>query len=178
MVVVLSSYELVNIAFYILLPWDKLSSTNAVAVAAATSLLGRPAGILITVLVALSCGGSITSNVFTAGRLTVAAAQRHYLPAFLSKRGLPRSRTASSEEDFASYTEFLRYLGAKDRAGVAKFDDGTTLFLVPPSDFLYKVLNVVGPERLYGVVLKFPQHAPIRPSMQPQSLNPGSPVKS
>ncbi|KAI4715229.1 hypothetical protein J4E89_000917, partial [Alternaria sp. Ai002NY15] len=43
MIVVLSSFELVNIAYYILVPWDKLSSNNAVAVAAATSLLGRPA---------------------------------------------------------------------------------------------------------------------------------------
>ncbi|GKC41277.1 nucleotide-binding alpha-beta plait domain-containing protein [Tanacetum coccineum] len=40
------------------------------------------------------------------------------------------------EEDFASYTEFLRYMGDRNRAGVAKFDNGTTLFLVPPSDFL------------------------------------------
>ncbi|KAL0432960.1 UNVERIFIED_CONTAM: Flowering time control protein FPA [Sesamum latifolium] len=45
-----------------------------------------------------------------------------------------------SEEDFSSYTEFLRYLIAKDRAGVAKLDDGTKLFLVPPSNFLTKVL--------------------------------------
>lgn len=30
------------------------------------------------------------------------------------------------------------------------------MFLVPPSDFLTKVLKVTGPERLYGVVLKFP----------------------
>ncbi|KAJ9558700.1 LOW QUALITY PROTEIN: hypothetical protein OSB04_013314 [Centaurea solstitialis] len=64
-----------------------------------------------------------------------------------------------SEEDFASYTELLRYLGDHNRAGVAKFDDGTTLFLVPPSEFLTTVLKVSGPERLYGVVLKFPQHA-------------------
>lgn len=71
-----------------------------------------------------------------------------------------------SENDFASYTEFLRYLGSKDRAGVAKLDDGTTLFLVPPSDFLTKVLNVPGPERLYGVVLKLPQQAPGGASMQ------------
>ncbi|XP_068665038.1 flowering time control protein FPA-like [Aristolochia californica] len=70
------------------------------------------------------------------------------------------------EEDFASYTEFLRYLGMKSRAGVAKFDDGTTLFLVPPSDFLSKVLNVVGPERLYGVVLKLPQQQPQHPIPQ------------
>lgn len=64
-----------------------------------------------------------------------------------------------SEEDFASYTEFLRYLGSKSRAGVARFDDGTTMFLVPPSDFLTQVLNVVGPERLYGVVLKLARQA-------------------
>ncbi|PIN04186.1 RNA-binding protein ELAV/HU (RRM superfamily) [Handroanthus impetiginosus] len=77
-----------------------------------------------------------------------------------------------SEEDFASYTEFLRYLGSRDRAGVAKFDDGTTLFLVPPSDFLTKVLKVSGPERLYGVVLKFRQVAPSITEMNPQSIHP------
>lgn len=74
-----------------------------------------------------------------------------------------------SEDDFASYTEFLRYLGAKNRAGVAKFVDGTTLFLVPPSDFLTKVLKVAGPERLYGVVLKFSAGSsgtPMPPSLQ------------
>ncbi|XP_068332419.1 flowering time control protein FPA-like isoform X2 [Pyrus communis] len=73
-----------------------------------------------------------------------------------------------SEDDFASYTEFLRYLGAKNRAGVAKFDDGMTLFLVPPSDFLKDVLKVAGPERLYGVVLKFPQQGPSTASMHEQ----------
>ncbi|KAF2322063.1 hypothetical protein GH714_006147 [Hevea brasiliensis] len=79
-----------------------------------------------------------------------------------------------SEDDFASYTEFLRYLGSKNRAGVAKFDDGTTLFLVPPSDFLTKVLKVAGPERLYGVVLKLPQHVPSNASeecMMPLDYN-------
>ncbi|CAN8286658.1 unnamed protein product [Cochlearia groenlandica] len=75
-----------------------------------------------------------------------------------------------SEEDFASYTEFLRYLGSKDRAGVAKLDDGTTLFLVPPSDFLTDVLKVSGPERLYGVVLKLPPPAvPVAASYRQES---------
>ncbi|KAF8393742.1 hypothetical protein HHK36_019940 [Tetracentron sinense] len=80
------------------------------------------------------------------------------------------------EDDFASYTEFLRYLSAKNRAGVAKFDDGTTLFLVPPSDFLTKVLNVSGPERLYGVVLKLTQQIPSNASIQQplQSIRPPS----
>ncbi|XP_011007413.1 PREDICTED: flowering time control protein FPA-like [Populus euphratica] len=77
-----------------------------------------------------------------------------------------------SEDDFASYTEFLHYLGSKNRAGVAKFDDGTTLFLVPPSDFLKNVLKVAGPERLYGVVLKLPHRAPNNTSMQQQLPQP------
>ncbi|KAI7743492.1 hypothetical protein M8C21_015216 [Ambrosia artemisiifolia] len=77
-----------------------------------------------------------------------------------------------SEEDFASYTEFVRYLGDRNRAGVAKFDDGTTLFLVPPSEFLSDVLNVSGPERLYGVVLKFPQHASASSSAGPLLTQP------
>ncbi|KDP43886.1 hypothetical protein JCGZ_20896 [Jatropha curcas] len=77
-----------------------------------------------------------------------------------------------SEDDFASYTEFLRYLGSKNRAGVAKFDDGTTLFLVPPSDFLTNVLKVVGPERLYGVVLKLPQQVPSSASVLAQLRQP------
>ncbi|XP_077253108.1 flowering time control protein FPA-like [Tasmannia lanceolata] len=76
-----------------------------------------------------------------------------------------------SEEDFASYTEFLRYLGVKNRAGVAKFDDGTTLFLVPPSEFLTKVLKVSGPERLYGVVLRLPQQSTgVGTQQPPQSI--------
>ncbi|KAK9141211.1 hypothetical protein Scep_010892 [Stephania cephalantha] len=73
-----------------------------------------------------------------------------------------------SEDDFVSYTEFLRYLGGKDRAGVAKLDDGTTLFLVPPSDFLTDVLNFSGPERLYGVVLRMAHQMLGAPSQQPQ----------
>jgi hypothetical protein len=101
MIVVLGSVEFINIAYYILLSWDKLSSNNAVAVSAATSLLGRPAGILITILVAVSCAGSVTSNVFSFGRLTVAASQRHYLPAFFSKRGLPMSINTDADESAA-----------------------------------------------------------------------------
>ena len=73
-----------------------------------------------------------------------------------------------SEEEFPSYTEFLQYLGLKNRVGVAKCDDGTTLFLVPPSDFLTKVLKVNGPKRLYGVVLKLP-HQSTTEAQQPQA---------
>ena len=76
-----------------------------------------------------------------------------------------------SELDFASYTEFLCYLKAKNRAGVAKCVDNTTLFLVPPSDFLTTVLKVTGPERLYGVVLKFSRIPSSTSVQQPSHLS-------
>lgn len=97
MIVVLSSFELVNVAYYILLPWHSISSSDAVAVAAVKSVFGRWAGILISILVALSCAGSVTSNVFTIGRLTVAASQRQYLPSFLSKRGFSANHGTTNQ---------------------------------------------------------------------------------
>lgn len=68
-----------------------------------------------------------------------------------------------------TYQEFLYYLGSKHRAGVAKFSDGTTLFLVPPSDFSENYLKVHGTDRLFGVVLKF-HHLPINSLYQNQSI--------
>lgn len=61
------------------------------------------------------------------------------------------------DQDVHPYQEFLHYLGSKHRAGVAKFSDGTTLFLVPPSDFSEHVLKAPRTNHLFGVVLKFLQ---------------------
>lgn len=63
------------------------------------------------------------------------------------------------DQDVHPYQEFLRYLGSKHRAGVAKFSDGTTLFLVPPSDFSEHVLKAPRGNHLFGVVLKFLQQS-------------------
>ncbi|XP_027773716.1 flowering time control protein FPA-like [Solanum pennellii] len=64
----------------------------------------------------------------------------------------------TDHKEYASYAEFLRYLSAKDRVEVAKLSDGTHMFLVPPSDFISKVLKVDGPACIYGVVLKYSPH--------------------
>ncbi|XWS36658.1 hypothetical protein CRYUN_Cryun20dG0104200 [Craigia yunnanensis] len=59
-----------------------------------------------------------------------------------------------SDTDMGFYNEFMHYLGEKQRAAVAKLDDKTTLFLVPPSDFSEKVLKVPGKLSISGVVLR------------------------
>ncbi|KAE8676850.1 hypothetical protein F3Y22_tig00111582pilonHSYRG01382 [Hibiscus syriacus] len=59
-----------------------------------------------------------------------------------------------SDADMGFYNEFMNYLGEKQRAAVAKLDDITTLFLVPPSDFSEKVLKVPGKLSISGVILR------------------------
>ncbi|XP_050204997.1 flowering time control protein FPA isoform X2 [Mercurialis annua] len=60
----------------------------------------------------------------------------------------------ASDSDMGYYNEFMHYLGEKQRAAVAKLDDKTTLFLVPPSEFSEKVLKVPGKLCISGVVLR------------------------
>lgn len=85
-----------------------------------------------------------------------------------------------NDPDIIPYNEFKHYLGEKQRAAVAKLGEGTTLFLVPPSQFAEEVLKVPGNVSISGVILKFQQlntsyGSPGQPSselmnLQPQSL--------
>ncbi|KAH1215875.1 Flowering time control protein FPA [Glycine soja] len=59
-----------------------------------------------------------------------------------------------SDADMECYNEFMHYLEEKQRAAVAKLDDKTTLFLVPPSEFSEKVLKVPGRLSISGVILR------------------------
>ncbi|WMV32959.1 hypothetical protein MTR67_026344 [Solanum verrucosum] len=78
----------------------------------------------------------------------------------------------NTDNDFASYTMFLRFLSSRDHVGVAKLDGGTIMFLVPPSDFIRRVLKVDGPTCFYLVVLKFTPHTPSGKSLPPESYQP------
>lgn len=62
-----------------------------------------------------------------------------------------------TDADIVFYNEFMHFLGEKNRAAVAKLEEKTTLFLVPPSDFSEKVLKVPGKMSISGVVLRFQQ---------------------
>ncbi|XP_057433753.1 flowering time control protein FPA isoform X2 [Lotus japonicus] len=59
-----------------------------------------------------------------------------------------------SDADIEFYNEFMHYLEEKQRAAVAKLDDKTTVFLVPPSEFSEKVLKVPGKLSISGVILR------------------------
>lgn len=83
------------------------------------------------------------------------------------------------DADVPPYEQFVQYLGEKRRAGVAKLPDGSTLFLVPPSDFSLGVLRVPRNDSLFGVYIDLVAAAPPRPALGPQALpvdgNPAGP---
>ncbi|KAD6454097.1 hypothetical protein E3N88_08803 [Mikania micrantha] len=88
-----------------------------------------------------------------------------------------------TDADMGFYNEFMNYLGEKQRAAVAKLDDKTTLFLVPPSEFSEKVLKVPGKLSISGVILRLdpslssvealpPPPLPVPSLLQPERPDP------
>ncbi|KAI0379311.1 amino acid transporter [Hypomontagnella monticulosa] len=76
-----------NAAYYILLPWDVVSTTDSVAVTAITRLLGRGFGIVAAILICLVVAGSLLGNSFVAGRMAVAAANMNWFPHIFASVG-------------------------------------------------------------------------------------------
>ncbi|KIW02044.1 uncharacterized protein PV09_06546 [Verruconis gallopava] len=95
---VIASYVLVNAAYYILLPWNEIGLTDAIAINAVKGLLGKGAGIVFAILICLVIIGAINSNVFVAGRLTVAAANKSYIPYFFAYIGSIRHQPSRTEK--------------------------------------------------------------------------------
>ncbi|KKK24808.1 hypothetical protein AOCH_000271 [Aspergillus ochraceoroseus] len=80
-----------NAAYYVLLPWDVIPSTDSVAVTAMERLLGPGFGIVAAFLFCLVVAGSLLGNSFVAGRMVVAAAHQDWLPSFLGFIGHVRA---------------------------------------------------------------------------------------
>ncbi|KAI0478170.1 amino acid/polyamine transporter I [Xylaria cf. heliscus] len=92
-----------NAAYYILLPWNVVSTTDSVAVTAITRLLGRGFGIVAAILICLVVAGSLLGNSFVAGRMAVAAANQDWLPRVFAALGhvgvQKQQQQASSSND-------------------------------------------------------------------------------
>ncbi|KAH9882038.1 hypothetical protein J1614_001209 [Plenodomus biglobosus] len=80
-------YVSANAVYYILLPWEVVSTTDAAAVTAVTHFLGKGVAYFATVLICLVIAGSALGNSFVAGRMTVAAANNSWIPGVLGSVG-------------------------------------------------------------------------------------------
>jgi L-type amino acid transporter 9 len=96
-------YVAANAVYYVLLPWKVISVTDAAAVTAVTYFLGKGMAYFATVLICLVIAGSALGNSFVAGRMTVAAANKNWLPSILGSVGeIGRWKVSKSAEDEAA----------------------------------------------------------------------------
>lgn len=77
---IVACFVAANAAYYVLLPWVMIPATDTVAVDAFSRLLGPWAGLASTVLVCTIIAGSLVGNTFITIKMTLAAANRGYLP--------------------------------------------------------------------------------------------------
>ena len=94
-------YVLTNAAYYILVPWKVVGTTDAIAVTAMSRLFGKPGALTMAALIIAVVAGAMNGNIFVIGRLIVAAAHKGYLPAAFGYIGHMReaSRPAADAAD-------------------------------------------------------------------------------
>ncbi|KAF4995236.1 hypothetical protein FGRMN_5267 [Fusarium graminum] len=93
-----------NAGYYILLPWNVVSTTDSVAVTALTRLLGRGFGIVTAFLICLVVAGSLLGNSFVASRMCVAAARKNWIPSLFTIVGRVGLKPAAQETEDSDET--------------------------------------------------------------------------
>ncbi|KAI0428657.1 amino acid/polyamine transporter I [Xylaria sp. FL1042] len=106
-----------NAAYYILLPWNVVSTTDSVAVTAITRLLGQGFGIVAAILICLVVAGSLLGNSFVASRMAVAAANQDWLPRVFARLGQPGFRKRREPTPDASEASSNNEVGANGGDG-------------------------------------------------------------
>ncbi|KAK8191091.1 amino acid permease-domain-containing protein [Phyllosticta capitalensis] len=90
---VILAYILANIAYFLVLPLSTIASSNTVAVAFGSQVLGPIGSLILALAVGGSCFGALNATTFTSGRLVYAAGKEGYLPEIFGKIGV-RNRSA------------------------------------------------------------------------------------
>lgn len=93
MPLVILSYVVANVAYFLVLPVEVVNGSNTVAVTFGSRVFGRIDALVIALIVSSSCFGALNSSTFTAGRLVYVAGKEGYLPGVFGRLG------ASGDED-------------------------------------------------------------------------------
>lgn len=88
MPLVIVSYLLGNIAYFLVLPFDKINASNTVAVAFGSKVFGPIGSLSLALIVCASCFGALNSSTFTSSRLIYVAGKEGYIPGFFGRLGV------------------------------------------------------------------------------------------
>ena len=88
MPLVIVSYVLANVAYFLVLPLDAINSTNTVAVVFGAKVFGPIGSLVLALIVSASCFGALNSTTFTSSRLVYVAGKEGYIPSIFSRIGV------------------------------------------------------------------------------------------
>ena len=120
---VIVSYVLGNIAYFLVLPLDKINSTNTVAVAFGSVVFGPIGALVFALVVSASCFGALNSSTFTSSRLIYVAGKESYIPEFFGRLGV------GNNDDSLNTQRTRSWFSKKVRSIFG--DEDTGLFFTP-----------------------------------------------
>ncbi|GJC93461.1 amino acid transporter [Colletotrichum higginsianum] len=91
MPLVILSYVMANIAYFLVLPQAAINASNTVAVQFGAKVFGPVGSLVLALIVSASCFGALNSSTFTSSRLVYVAGKEGYIPSVFGSIGLSRS---------------------------------------------------------------------------------------
>lgn len=91
MPLVILSYLMANVSYFLVLPHDTIEASNTVAVQFGGKVFGPVGAVVLALVVGASCFGALNATTFTSGRLVYAAGKEGYLPSLFGRIGLGNS---------------------------------------------------------------------------------------
>lgn len=98
MPLVILSYVLANVSYFLVLPLSRIDDSNTVAVMFGNQVFGRVGALVFALIVSASCFGALNSSTFTSGRLVYAAGKEGYIPSFFGRLGVREERSSLSTQ--------------------------------------------------------------------------------
>ncbi|KAJ5675926.1 hypothetical protein N7462_008823 [Penicillium macrosclerotiorum] len=94
MPLVILSYLMANVSYFLVLPHSTIEASNTVAVQFGGKVFGPVGALILALVVSASCFGALNATTFTSGRLVYAAGKEGYLPSLFGTLGF-RGSSAS-----------------------------------------------------------------------------------
>ncbi|KAK4104847.1 hypothetical protein N658DRAFT_191231 [Parathielavia hyrcaniae] len=129
MPLVILSYILANIAYFLVLPLETINSSNTVAVMFGAKVFGPVGSLILALIVSASCFGALNSSTFTSSRLVYVAGKEGYIPSLFGRLGTGTGIPPTPELSLSSTVRTRSWLKKKLAALVG--DEDTGLFFTP-----------------------------------------------
>ncbi|KAL2760674.1 hypothetical protein ACRALDRAFT_2024610 [Sodiomyces alcalophilus JCM 7366] len=134
MPLVIVSYVLANVAYFLVLPLATVYASNTIAVMFGAKVFGPVGSLVFALVVSASCFGALNSSTFTSSRLIYVAGKEGYIPSLFGRLGLRSSAShhASSTTTLSTHLPLQRSRGrAASLARRLLADPETGIFYTP-----------------------------------------------